>query len=331
MFLLRLRRSHGVYQTRERAEQLVSWGLNAPSMFNQLNFKDMKQKVFFAESGLTSTSANHVANLAKEFVQDEEMQMNNIRFVNCYVSVIGSSEKTQICKGIEDSWLQFFTDNVVSVYEAKSLIAWLREAIKAKEEMLKDVDNMEIEEWAAQNDIVMPVRPTRRSVLTREMLIASLDVKERNRIYKLETEAAVIGKCIHPDGKFSDSRKEMHERLSNPIDIKGEGREALVYSYELSCDYNAVDNTFFTLQQWHREAQAELNSILYKIDEQVRNDEISADTEYVEARKAYEREYETIRTQYIIWKKQESARISSLKIVIPNDLTKIYERVNKLG
>lgn len=291
----------------------------------------MEQNVFFAENGLTSTSANHVANLAKEFVQDEEMEMNNVRFVNCFVSVIGSSEKTQTCKGIDDKWFKFFDEFVVSVYEAKSLIAWLREAIKAKEEMLRELNNTEIEEWAAANNVAMPKRPEKRSALTRDAVIAALDIKERNRIYKLETEAAVIGKCIHPDGRFSKSRKEMHDRMSNPIDIKGEGRDALVYSYELSCDYNDVDNEFFRLQKWHRESQAELNSILHKIDEQVRNDEIAANTEYIEARKAYEREYETLCAQYSVWKKQEAARISSLKIAIPNDLTKIYERVNKLG
>lgn len=291
----------------------------------------MKQSVFFAENGITSTSANHVANLAKEYVQDEELQLNNIRLVDCYVSVIGSSEKTQVCKGVDDSWFEFFTENVVGVYEAKSLIAWLREAIKAKEQMLKDIDNMDIEEWAADNGITLPERPVKRSVPTREELIANLDIKERNRIYRLETEAAVIGKCIHPSGKFSDARKELHERLNTPIEIKGEGRDALVYSYEPSCDFNKVDNTFFELQKWHRESQAELNSILYKIDEQVRNDEIAANCEYVESRKAYEREYETFRAQFKLWKEQESKRVSSLKIVLPNELAKIYERVSKLG
>ena len=291
----------------------------------------MKENVFFAENGLTSTSANHIANLAKEYVQDEEMELNNVRLVNCNVSVIGSSEKTQICKGVNDEWFQFFTESVAYVFEAKSLIAWLREAIKAKEQMLKDVENTDIEEWASDNGITLPSRPVKRSVQTRETLIAGLSVKERNRIYKLETEAAVIGKCIHPSGKFSDARKELHNRLSNPIEIKGEGRDALVYSYEPSCDFNAVDNTFFELQKWHRESQAELNSILHKIDEQIRNDEIAANSDYVEARKAYEREYDTYRVQFQLWKEQESKRISALKIVIPNELTKIYERVNKLG
>lgn len=291
----------------------------------------MKENVFFAENGLTSTSANHVANLAKEYVQDEEMEMNNVRFVNCCVSVIGSSEKTQVVKGTDDGWFKFFTEMVSGVYEAKSLIAWLREAIKAKEQMLKDIENTDIEEWASDNGITLPSRPVKRSVPTRETLIAGLSVKERNRIFRLETEAAVIGKCIHPSGKFSDARKELHNRLSNPIEIKGEGRDALVYSYEPSCDFNAVDNTFFELQKWHRESQAELNSILHKIDEQIRNDEITANSDYVEARKAYEREYDTYRVQFQLWKEQESKRISALKIVIPNELTKIYERVNKLG
>lgn len=291
----------------------------------------MKENVFFAESGLTSTSANHIANLAKEFVQDEEMQLNNIRLVNCYVSVIGNSEKTQICKGTEDNWFDFFTEMVVGVYEAKSLIAWLREAIKAKEKMLKDIDMTNIDEWANSNGIALPSRPVKRDVPTREEIIASLSVKERNRIYKLETEAAVIGKCIHPSGQFSSARKELHERLSNPIEIKGEGRDALVYSYEPSCDFNKVDNTFFELQKWHRESQAELNSILHKIDEQIRNEEISANSEHIEAYKAYERECETFSAQFRLWKEQEAKRISSLKIVIPNELTKIYERVSKLG
>ena len=119
--------------------------------------------------------------------------------------------------------------------------------------------------------------------------------------------------------------------MSNPIDVKGEGRDTLVYSYELSCDYDKVEHTFFELQKWHRESQAELNSILHKIDEQIRNEEISANSDYVEACKAYEREYETYRVQFQLWKEQESKRVSALKIVIPNELTKIYERVNKLG
>ena len=41
----------------------------------------MENKVFFGENGLTSTSANHVANLAKEFISSSEKYLNSISFV----------------------------------------------------------------------------------------------------------------------------------------------------------------------------------------------------------------------------------------------------------
>lgn len=50
----------------------------------------MENKVFFGESGLTSTSANHVANLAKEFISSNENYLNNISFINCKIGIIVS-------------------------------------------------------------------------------------------------------------------------------------------------------------------------------------------------------------------------------------------------
>ncbi len=291
----------------------------------------MEEKVFFAENGLTSTSANHIANLAKEYVQDEEMELNNIRLVNCYVSVIGSSEKTQTCKGTDDRWFDFFTDTVNRVAKAKCLIAWLREAIKAKDRMLVEIADTSMEDWAAAHDMALPIRPVKRSVPTREELIARLDIKERNRIYTLETEAAIVGKCIHPNGKFAEARRELHHRLSNPIDVKGEGRDTLIYTYEPSCDYDAVNNAFFTLQKWHRESQAALNGILYKIDEQLKEEEISATTEYINACSDYTNARDKVAAEFKLWQDKEAKRIASLKIAIPHDLEEIFDRVNKLG
>jgi len=291
----------------------------------------MENSAFFSENGLTSTSANHVANLAKELMQDEETSINSITLLDCFVSVIGQSEKTQVRKGISDSDLRFYTENAVLLTESKSLIAWLREAIKAKEKMLEDIERTDIDEWAVKEGKTMPTKPERREVPSKEERIAAMNIKERNRILKLETEAAVFGKCVHPDSAFSKARKELHNRLNNPIEVKGEGRDALVYTYEQSCDYDAAENIFFTLQQWHRETQAELNGILCKIDEEIRTEQIAADTEYVEARKSYEREYETLRSEFRLWKETESKRVASLKIAIPNELKGIYEKVSKRG
>ena len=47
-----------------------------------LNDKFSKYKVFFAEKGITSTSANHVSNKGKELLNSEQAVLDNINFVN---------------------------------------------------------------------------------------------------------------------------------------------------------------------------------------------------------------------------------------------------------
>lgn len=292
----------------------------------------MENSAFFTENGLTSTSANHVANLAKEYLQDEENSISNVQLMNVSVSLVGSSEKTLVKKGVDESMFSlFYTEKVVAVWEAKSLIAWLREAIKEKQRMLESVESMSIEEWAQKTGATLPEAPTKIRVKDKEERIAELPIKERNHILELQTRCAVIGKCIHPDGGLSRARKELHKRIDNPIDISGEGRDALVYTYEPSVDFNKVESTFFELQKWHREEQAELNSILFKIDDAVRADEILAQSEYADARKKYNTEYEACLAEFGLWKKNETQRISSLKIAIPNALSKIYETVTKIS
>jgi hypothetical protein len=290
----------------------------------------MEKSAFFAENGLTSTSANHVANLAKEYMQDEETCISNVQLMNVYVNLVGNPEKTLIKKGNDEKMFdEFYTEKVVGVWEAKSLIAWLREAIKEKQRMLNEVESMTIEEWAEKTSVTLPTQPVRREVKDKEERIAELPIKERNRIFELQTHCAVIGKCIHPDGGLSRARKELHKRIDNPIEISGEGRDALVYTYEPSVSFDTVENMFFKLQQWHREEQAELNSILFKIDDAVRADEILAQSEYSDARKKYNAEYEARLAEFGLWKKSEAQRISALKIVIPNSLKKMYEWVTK--
>ena len=43
---------------------------------------------FFDTNGLTSTSANHIANLAKEYVQAQTQELENVEFFNSYLTII---------------------------------------------------------------------------------------------------------------------------------------------------------------------------------------------------------------------------------------------------
>lgn len=64
-----------------------------------------KNIVFFGEGGLTSTSANHVANLAKEYAQKQESWLNAVCFYNTQIGLIGTDVKNTVSIGISEEQL----------------------------------------------------------------------------------------------------------------------------------------------------------------------------------------------------------------------------------
>lgn len=286
-------------------------------------------KVFFSDSGLTSTSANHIANLAKELVQSVEKEVNNISLINSYVTLIGSNEKNLLSVGWKD--LESLPSKMELLGQAHALMAWLREAIKAREAMLKEVEYMSIGDWAEQYDIQLPVAPKERHNPTREERIASLNIKERNRYYTLQARAAVLGKYIHPDGGFSKARANMMDKALNPNQVVGDGRDTLLYSYKPSCDKKVVEDMFFKLQAEHRSIQAELNGILHKIDEDMRAEALEISHEFQVAIEEYNHQFNAKQAEFSEFLKKETSRRMAFKIAIPNGLQAIYETVNNLG
>ena len=173
-----------------------------------------KNIVFFGESGLTSTSANHVANLAKEYAQKQESWLNAVCFYNTQIGLIGTDVKNTVSIGISEEQLLEIPAKLEEVTKAKSLIAWLREAIKARDAMFDAANKKDIEEWYKERGLEFWNAPSRPTLFTKDDIIATLNIKERNHIYTLETKCAVIGKYIHPDGPFSTARKKL-SKISN--------------------------------------------------------------------------------------------------------------------
>ena len=254
--------------------------------------------IFFASIGLTSTSANHVANLAKEFVQDIEFKLNSIELINSDVTLIGSSERNVLKTGWNTDEIQGIEQMLICVANAKSLIAWLREAIKERQSMLFNINAMTLVDWAAQHDIEVMQAPKIRKILTKDDVIARFSIKKRNLMYSLETKASTIGKYIHPDGYFAKARKEYMKRLNNKHDVDGKGRDTLLYTYTPSCNSDVLENVFFNLQNLHRETQAELNGILHEIDTLIQEDEIAANAEYTQAYNDYKRELGELESRF---------------------------------
>lgn len=288
--------------------------------------------IFFGDVGLTSTSANHVANLAKEYVQNIEAELDNCRFYRESVALIGTKDFNILSEGMDDEAVKKIPNFLQKVSEANSLIAWLREAIKAKTTLTEQVDLMNIETWAAMNNIVLPVKPERRTPITSDQVIAKRSIKARNRFYTLQAQAAVYGKYIHPNGKFSAARKRFLNKMQNRHYIDGSGRDTLLYNYDPTCDSKTIENVFFDLQKTHRSVQAELNGIQHLIDEEVRADQIQAQKEYAVAFSEYSFKQRELVNQYEEYKQKEIERIANLyKIVIPIDLQPIYNEINSLG
>lgn len=295
-----------------------------------------KDLVFFKKEGeegvaLTSTSANHISNLAKEYIQGTETYLNNISFLNIEVALVGSTSVNTIQTGEESEVLEDLQSTLEKVAQARSLIAWLREGIKAKENLVNSLRTISIEDWCKENGMVMPETPSYGHVLTEEEYYASLPIKERNRYYQLETEAAVLGKYIHPNGHLSDARKELKDKIYHPHRVDGKGRDALIYTYTPTISAALVDNVFYELQKKHREIQAQLNAMKYSCEQAINESTNKVNTEYMAASQKYQAELKDVLGAFKTWKDEKSQEYSKLKIVVPNSLLGIYNTINSLG
>ena len=291
----------------------------------------MLDNAFFGENGLTSTSANHIANIAKEYVEELEQYLNNIHFVNHYVGLVGQDAKL-FAKGKDEDDIDNIDDMLSNIISAKSLCAWLREAIKEKQRYTKEVDNMNLRTYiedVCKKEFINA--PDCCQSLTRNDIINDMSIGDREKIYTLETKCAVIGKYIHPDGSISKARKELFKRNDNPAESDGFGRDMIIHTYEASIDGETVDNMFFQLQNKHRSYQAELNKINHDIDEKIRLDEIEKQNAYNDEYGKYSEKKALWINEFNEWRKKELDRVVKLKIVIPDRLKSIYETINSIG
>jgi hypothetical protein len=283
-------------------------------------------KVFFGEQGLTSTSANHIANIAKEKLAMLEANISNCVFYNTEIGLLSEQNTKLIKKGVTD--ITKFEKSLQIISEFKSLIAWLREAIKAKKELTAQIQNMSVRDYCRIHNIEYPLSPEKSAVLTEEEYYNSLSIKERNRYYMLETQAAVIGKFIHPDGYFAEGRKALLDKIQNPIKVDSNGRDTILSYYTPTVSKEEVETLFFTLQDKQREIQAQLNSIKFECESAIQESQRKSNTEFKTAYEQYSNDVNKIQIDFELWQKEELQKVQKLKILIPDSLKRIFDIVN---
>lgn len=292
-----------------------------------------KDMIFFATDGqgLTSTSANHVANLAKEMIRGLESSLASLTLFSTSVSLIGSETSDLLTQGAQSDELADVQRKLHTVAKAKSLIAWLREAIKAKERLLKEAESMTNADYIKLKGLEEVKAPKSRHALTEDEYYASLSMNERNRYYELETLAAVLGKAIHPDGSFAEAREKLNTRLHQPRDVKGDGRDTLIYSYTPTVDPQEVEDLYFKLQKQYREAQSRLNVIKFECQKAVKASEVAAATIYANELDRFAEYNQRISAERTAYVKERVREIGDYKITIPQSLQEIYDEVSHLG
>ena len=295
------------------------------------------QKIFFGEQGLTETSANHIANVAKEVLRKDENDINSISFVHKQVSLINNPTRAELSLGMDEDDCRAISGKLDRIMKIKSLIAWLREAIKEKKrlhaEVEGDVSDRFYLEYGKEhpNPMENEEEDAKHKALTEETYLETLPINERCRIFSLKTQAATIGKVIHEKGAVAKAREELYNSKKSPTTVVKSGVNNLIYYSEPALDEEIVDEVYFALQKKYREIQAELNSYLNKQTEAIRESEIEYSRYIQQIEKDYEHWNKMYTAAWNEYSKKLHRDISHLKIVIPNQLREVYEEIQSVG
>lgn len=293
--------------------------------------------VFFENGFMTSTEAQNICNIAKEAVTNEHERLSTVSFYDTEIASIISPEafiKTKISPN-DISWI---SESLDKIGRYNALNAWLKEAIKAKEEAMDEVDIMDVTTLDFYEDYIKPEEPTiGYNSFDEEQVMSEWSADKLNRYYTLNSEAAVIGKYIHDSGAIAKARKDLVNKMANPSTVSGQGRETIVYKYIPSVDTEVVEGIYMSLLAKHRKLNAELNSLKAEIKETINKKNIEASIAFRDKHTEWEykiSEYYSLVKQRDAkineYKISEKERISKLKINVPSSLMDTYKEIKAL-
>lgn len=294
-----------------------------------LDKKFSKYKVFFAEKGITSTSANHVSNKGKELLKSEQAILDNINFVNTTASLLSDGESRTITKGMSADSFESMHKTIAKIANLNAMSAWIHEAIKAKTEILEYVQSLSIDNWAKEQNIELPNAACKEFPITESDVIGTWDVSKRNKYYVYESYCSLVGKFIHPKGAFYEAKAQMNNAVQNPNKVEGSGRDAIIYSYEPSMPISDVNVEYNWLSTELRHKEAEFNKMKQEIVDAITEDKLAKAQKFNDAYAKYIDTMESIRNKFDMWKTKAVKEVSALKIYLPQGPKQTYDEINK--
>ena len=314
----------------EKAQKRAILTIDSEYVFNDIYFG--------TEEGMTSTSANHVSAMANVMVQDIKQRLMGLRLWEKSIRVIGDVE----CKVEEvNNTLPEISEGVKRICKANALIAWLREAVKEREEAQKYVSDMTLDKWMQLQGIEKPATPQPPQMPRinfqdyKTILDTGLSVKEYNRFVELNSALAVYGEMIHEKGLLTRQKSELARIMQNPTEVKESGRDTIITTYKVDVNISAdIDNLDTEWQSEYRKLQAEKNGIEAKFSNLAMDYQTRKNDEWKAAKAQYDRDLQKvnselvgIQTQMKEWKKQRLEELAALKIIIPDALKPLYKEL----
>ena len=284
----------------------------------------MKQNEMLGKDGLTITSANHLANIAKEMYEALESKLESLRFYSRDYMLAIAGKTFRVENESEQSELETLASSLKEIGALKSLIAYLREGIKAKSQLGDDSAFKEhIEELIKSGrEDLKPLDSKKEDSFEEEF--EKLSAEQKARYYALEAKCATIGSFIHPDGAFAKARKDFFEHKKDPVKVVGKGQEAEINTFSSSFSAEQIDEAFFALQTEYRKNQAEFNKLKAEVDDRVAEANKQITNDRLDAMRLRLNALKAERTRY-------DAEVKALKVVIPQNLREIYEKVNAVA
>lgn len=282
---------------------------------------------FFGESGLTETSANHIANIAKLRYDEIENDIASISFVSHYAQVLGSGNAQGTLRNAKPYQRDKIVQMLDKVSECKGFIAFLREAIKARQKLMSELGIFQLPE------IRDAVAPEKDNVPTADEIIAGWNTKERERYLSLEARAATYGQFIHPGGALDKAYRDAVEAAGEPTKLAQngfQGRDTIIITRTVQGgSVGDIRAMMESLQAEHRKSEAELNGLKNNIKKAIddANEAALAKLKAESAEWQKKMQELRIREQEVIIERKKV--LEALRIVIPKRYEKLYESIAK--
>lgn len=277
---------------------------------------------FLGTKGLTSAEANYTANIVKELCDRIKGDIDRMSMFKADIHFDGNIKPYNKVHIVDN--LQEKCKEIGGLF---ALSAWLREGIKAKDNLVRDIggDNFETEFPEA------PQMEKAEFPMTMEQIKNALPIDELAEYLMYEAKAAHIGKMIHEGGRFGKWFEELKNQQC--VQIHPQNKDYIVY-FEPCVDEKDLEKTYFELQKDYREAEqkvnyykAKINSLLAEENQKIQNRNQERQRKYSNDIAEYRSKEAELYREIEIKRAEELKKVVDLRIIIPHSLQSTLDYV----